>query len=119
MKKKPKTRLSISKQLELDLKAIFNSAIKVALNGALDKVMNKKKTVPEEGHESFIVACNRVACYTTIGADNMHHASNKATKLFGPGWTSVRLKTDSVLFKLAREEYQFLDVKKFGQIVRP
>jgi hypothetical protein len=49
-----------------------------------------KETHPEEGHNKFYVICVRLAVYTVIGADNRHHASNKATKLFGPNWSQVR-----------------------------
>lgn len=56
--------------------------------------MVKKKvqaTVPDVGHTKYYIANHRLGIYTCIGADNTHHASNKATKLFGPnGWSFLR-----------------------------
>lgn len=50
-----------------------------------------KESIPAEGHTKFFVANSRLGIYTSIGADNMHHASNKCTKLFGPnGWSFLR-----------------------------
>jgi len=50
-----------------------------------------KETIPTEGHQKYFVASSRLGIYTSIGADNLHHASNKATKLFGPsGWSFIR-----------------------------
>lgn len=48
-----------------------------------------KPCMPDAGHLRFYVECSRLDTYTVIGADNQHHASNKATKLFGPHWTCV------------------------------
>lgn len=50
-----------------------------------------KETIPTMGHTKFYIANHRLGIYTCIGADNVHHASNKATKLFGPnGWSFLR-----------------------------
>lgn len=49
------------------------------------------ETIPEVGHLKYYIANMRLGIYTCIGADNVHHASNKATKLFGPdGWSFLR-----------------------------
>lgn len=48
------------------------------------------ESIIEAGHMKFFVACDRLGIYTSIGADNIHHASNKATKLFGPHWSFIR-----------------------------
>lgn len=54
----------------------------------LNKLANSiNGSVVEAGHFKFYVDCNRLDIYTVIGADNQHHASNKATKLFGPHWS--------------------------------
>lgn len=44
---------------------------------------------PHAGHHKFFVLCRKLGVYTSIGADNVHHASNKANKLFGPNWSSL------------------------------
>jgi hypothetical protein len=56
-----------------------------------EKALSKrdKPCIPEHGHHKFYVECERLDIYTAIGADNQHHASNKATKLFGPHWSCV------------------------------
>lgn len=43
----------------------------------------------EAGYDKYYIICARLSIYTTIGADNRHHAANKATKLFGPNWSSL------------------------------
>lgn len=60
--------------------------------GRLKKLSTKniKQTLYiEEGHTRYYVCCERFFVYTSIGADNIHHASNKATKLFGPHWSHL------------------------------
>lgn len=49
-----------------------------------------EETDPEKGLTKFFVLAFKFAVYTSIGADNRHHAANKATKLFGPNWSQVR-----------------------------
>jgi hypothetical protein len=48
-----------------------------------------RPTVPDEGHQRYFVHCDKLSIYTTMGADNIHHASNKATKLWGPYWSKI------------------------------
>lgn len=48
-----------------------------------------KNTNPDAGAIRFFVLCERLSIYTSIGADNIHHASNKCTKLFGPNWSQI------------------------------
>lgn len=43
----------------------------------------------DTGVSKFCVFIRRFVCYTVIGADNIHHASNKATKLWGPHWDNI------------------------------
>lgn len=45
---------------------------------------------PQAGHNRFFIANRQLGVYTCIGADNIHHASNKCTKLFGPHWSFLR-----------------------------
>lgn len=71
-----------------------------------------KETDPDAGHERFFVSCDRLAIYTSIGADNRHHASNKATKLFGPNWS--RVHTSHYLDK----EFKFVPVKEFKELLK-
>jgi hypothetical protein len=72
----------------------------------------EKPTDPEAGHEKFVVTCDKLTIYTTIGADNLHHASNKATKLFGPHWSQI---TQS---HYIAKEYLFLTVAKFTELIK-
>lgn len=72
----------------------------------------KPSSEPEEGIQKFFVLCSRLSIYTTIGADNRHHAAHKATKLFGPHWSS--LTQSHYLVK----DNVFEPVISFGQLVR-
>lgn len=69
-------------------------------------------TVPEAGTERFFVLCSRLSIYTTIGADNRHHASNKATKLFGPHWSSI---TQS---HYLMKDHLFETVAEFSRLIK-
>lgn len=71
-----------------------------------------KVSDPDEGASRFHVCCSKLSIYTCIGADNRHHASNKATKLFGPHWSS--LSTDAYLLR----GYEYHDVASFGRLIR-
>lgn len=51
---------------------------------------------PTEGLKKFFIVCNKLTIYTSIGADNKWHASNKATKLFGPHWSFLTEEWDMV-----------------------
>jgi hypothetical protein len=73
---------------------IYKGVIKKTKSGKLTlsnvhKVGFRKESLPEEGHIKYFVCCEKYFVYTAIGADNVHHASNKATKLFGPHWTHL------------------------------
>lgn len=50
----------------------------------------EKLTDPSAGHLCFFVANKKLGIYTSIGAENIHHVGNKATKLFGDKWDFVR-----------------------------
>lgn len=69
------------------------------------------ETIPEAGHFKFYVDCKRLDIYTCIGADNQHHASNKATKLFGPHWTCVTQR-------MGMTSTQFRTVKEFTELIK-
>lgn len=71
-----------------------------------------KQTIPEEGSLRYYVTCDRFTIYTSMGADNVHHASNKATKLWGPHWS--QLTTDAYNLR----GYSFVPVKEFGELLK-
>jgi hypothetical protein len=71
-----------------------------------------KETNPEAGHMKFFVICHKLCIYTSIGADNIHHASNKATKLFGPNWSQIT--QDAGIGK----GYQFFGVTHFNDLLK-
>lgn len=88
---------------------------KELINNLADPVVEKvKETIPEIGTHKFHVSCQRLGIYTNIGADNRHHAANKATKLFGPHWTSIASEFQATLMK----GYDFCTVKQFNELVR-
>jgi hypothetical protein len=68
--------------------------------------------IPEKGQVKFFVTCERLTLYTTIGADNTHHASNKATKLFGPHWSKVTTEPFHC------QGYEFCTVAIFTQLLK-
>lgn len=74
-------------------------------------VKKDKPCVPEAGHTKFYVECERLDIYTAIGADNQHHASNKATKLFGPHWSCVSER-------VGLNNTQFRTVKEFTELIK-
>lgn len=74
------------------------------------KALKAKETIPEDGHQKYYVDCTRLDIYTAIGADNQHHASNKATKLFGPHWTCVSQR-------IALAHTQFRTPKEFKELL--
>jgi len=71
-----------------------------------------KEKSPTEGHESYQVLCHKLCIYTVIGADNLHHASNKATKLFGPHWGQIT--QDEGMGR----GYHFVPVAKFNELLK-
>lgn len=112
MKKKPmKVRMvdHHGKQFEMDLTVTRPG--KFTLTN-VKEVKEKKPSIPEAGQFKFFVLCERVTLYTTIGADNVHHASNKATKLFGPNWSMVTVEPYHC------RGYEFISVAAFNKIVR-
>ena len=71
--------LRVNKEGQIQLRLDFSQA----------KKLDTKVTIPEEGHIKFYVHCDRLSIYTTIGANNIHHASNKVNKLYGPNWSKI------------------------------
>lgn len=67
---------------------------------------------PEKGSYKFFVLCDKFATYTCIGADNRHHAANKATKLFGPHWSQVRMDHNG------GRGYQYIPVPDFKELLK-
>lgn len=79
-----------------------------------DTKPKEKETIPEAGAQSFLVLNEQSKKYTLIGADNIHHAENKATKLFGIGWNTIKFG-----YQIAdvMKCYSFLPVKQFNQLL--
>lgn len=67
-----------------------------------------------EGHNCYFVACEKLGIYTSIGADNIHHASNKATKLFGAHWGFLRPHNNCHELM----GYQHFPVAEFGGLIK-
>ena len=74
----------------------------------------EKETNPEEGHTRFFIANRKLGIYTSIGADNIHHASNKATKLFGQHWDFMRHEHNCSELR----GYEHMCVAKFNELLR-
>ncbi len=73
----------------------------------------KRSSEPEEGAKRFCVYLKRFVCYTVIGAENIHHASNKATKLWGPYWTNIGSIQPGF-----NSMWTFVTVKEFGKLIK-
>lgn len=71
-----------------------------------------KETNPDAGQQRFFVLSDRLTVYTSIGADNVHHASNKCTKLFGPHWSKVTQDA------MHCRGYQHCTVAEFNELLR-
>lgn len=69
---------------------------------------------PEDHHLKYFVANQPLGIYTSIGAKNIHHASNKATKELGPKWSFIRGE------RLAGElrDYQYVPRKQFSELLK-
>src|SRR6266571_4812131 len=75
----------------------------------------EKKTIPEAGSNKYLVILYPFTCYTVIGADNIHHAYNKATKLWGPYWSRV---ADAAHQFNIDKFATFVSVKEFGARIK-
>jgi hypothetical protein len=75
--------------------------------------MVKLNSEPETGKKKFCVYLKKFVCYTSIGADNIHHASNKATKLFGPHWDNISEQVPSF-----ESIWTFCDVAEFNKRIK-
>lgn len=110
-----KRRLS-QKEKETIAKEILGDALTGMIFGESNlKLKGKKRTpspsLPMEGHFKYFVKCERGGVYTSIGADNVHHASNKATKLFGPMWSQVTTEAELV------RGYHFISHRDFSMLL--
>lgn len=95
--------------------------VKMTLIGKGFKYTERLTTVPklsdpEAGHVRYYILCSKLNIFTAIGADNIHHASNKATKLFGPHWTSLMTDTNHNSFIL--REWTSCTVKEFNELIK-
>lgn len=77
------------------------------------RIEREKKTDPSAGSNKYYVHLFRAASYTVIGADNIHHAWNKATKLWGPYWDRVALLPPG-----SNKEVTFVSIKEFGKLIK-
>lgn len=73
----------------------------------------KTTTNPEVGTKRFCVILRDMLCYTIIGAENIHHAANKATFLWGPHWTNI-----SEIKPGFSSIINFCSVKEFGERIK-
>lgn len=98
-----------------DLAAATGGSVVIEFNKdrIVDYYVEKKvkETIPDAGHIKFYVECKRLDMFTCIGADNQHHASNKATKLFGPHWSCVTER-------MGMNNTQFKTVKEFTELIK-
>lgn len=70
---------------------------------------------PEESGQKYYVTYEPLKAYTTIGAKNIHHAFNKATKEFKGKYTKlVKVRPND----RTPAEWEFLSVKEFGELLR-
>lgn len=63
------------------------------------------------GAVKFTIHFKPLNIHTSIGADNVHHAMNKATKLWKDGWTNL----DRMV---GRRSSDFVPVREYGKLVK-
>lgn len=68
---------------------------------------------PEPEATKFCIFHKPTKTYTVLGATNIHHASNKATKLYGHEWTGISRDVPNNAV-----HWKFLGVKKFGELIK-
>lgn len=61
---------------------------------------------------AFLVTNNRLHICTVIGAENSHHASNKATKLWGNNWDLLELVSTPNMYP------KFIPLKEFNRQIK-
>lgn len=69
-----------------------------------------KMTDPDKGAKRYCIHHDESKRYTTICADNIHHAGNKATLLWKDGWTGISVSRPY--------GYLFTGIKDFNKIIR-
>jgi len=98
----------IPKQLPLDIVSVTvdpDDPLRIVLT--LERVDKD----PEQ-HTKFYVFHKPTRTYTALGAKNIHHATNKASKLYGGEWTGI-MRT-----KPAATSWTYVPVRKFGELLR-
>lgn len=63
--------------------------------------------------KTFFIMNSKLNIYTSIGAKNVYHASNKATQMFGSRWSSLCQYNAGV-----PRHYQHQTVADFGELIR-
>lgn len=123
MSKHQSTR--ISKPRNLTIKQLAEACLAHGVEVKIELVPMTRKlpfkaTVsdPSAGVYSFMIFNSKLSIYTSIGADNIHHASNKATKLFGNCWTSLKVNTHNNVFEAGRMGYTCYSVAEFSELIR-
>lgn len=62
---------------------------------------------PDERHEKFYILHSQFKVYTMLAAKNIHHAGNKAAKLFGDNWDVLAKRCPN------SNSYKYLSMKDF------
>jgi len=102
-------------QIQRMLTSNFNTNLKVEVSATYEGYVVRfyrieDRCEPSAGIEKYFVTFNKLNVFTAMGADNRHHAANKATKLWGPNWTSIG--------KQQPETMEFVGVKEFGELIK-
>lgn len=84
---------------------------KILENGDID-VHLLVHPIGDKDQQKYYVFYSPNRIYTAIGADNRHHAANKATKLWKGLWTSISIKPPESTF------YKYLPLTEFGKWIK-
>jgi len=113
---KRKTKFAVKESLTGQLFDTMGEPINITVivdkKGPKITSFKRPSSIPEVGHIKFYIHCFKLSIYTTMGADNIHHASNKATKLWGPNWSKITLDQSY------GRSHQFCSVKQFSELLR-
>lgn len=75
------------------------------------------ETEQAKGMKTYIVFQRQYRIYTTIGAKNIHHACNKATKTFKGNFDGIREKVIVGSFHDNMSGWQFKSVAEFNKLL--
>lgn len=111
--RKNKNMLSNPNQIDL---SILREATLAVLD-RIDKIQNEGENKDALTHNKFIVFNKQLKAYTTVIATNIHHAGNKATKLFKGHYTGI-IEGDYETYASLRRGYTFLSVADFNLAIK-